>query len=154
MGEVRTMLEGTLRFVQASGSGRTWATGAAAPAGLFGYVESFTYTSAQTVTTIKDRGIPDHHKVTEKAPIDVSFDLLSTGSAFSFLTASGASVPMIHLEHRASAAELIAATGYYYQFHGVAVQSLKFTEGKEGNKISVQGRALAMVGPTGSGYLS
>lgn len=154
MAEVRTMLEGTLRFVQASGSGRTWATAGTPPSGIFGYVESFSFTSAQTVTTISDRGIPDHQKITQKAPIDVSFDFLSTGSAFTFLTASGASVPMVHLEHRASAAELISNTGYYYQFMGVAVQSLKFTEGKEGNKISVQGRALAMTGPTGSGYLS
>lgn len=151
MAEVRIQAEGTLWFVQASGSGRTWATASAPASGLLGYVQSFSFTSGQTVTTIMERGIPDHHKVTEKAAIDVSFDFLSTGARFGYLTASGSTVPMAHLELRHSAAEL--NSGYYYQFHGAALQSDKFDEQKEGNKISISFRALAMNGPTASGYI-
>ena len=154
MAEVRVQAEGTLRSIQASGSGRTWATAAAAPTTLLGYVQSFNFNSAQTVTTIMERGIPDHHKITEKAAIDVSVDYLWTGSSLSFLTASGATVPLAHLEFRASAQEYGAGTGFFYQFMGCALNSIKLDEAKEGNKISMSFKALAMVGPTASGYLS
>jgi hypothetical protein len=154
MAEVRTMAEGTLRHVQASGSGRTWATAAAAPAGLMGYVQSFSFNSAQTITTIMERGVPDHHKVTEKSPITVNIDFLWTGSALTYLTASGSTVPMVHLELRASAQEYGAGTAFYYQFMGAALESVKLDEAKEGDKVSMSFVTLAMTGPTASGYLS
>ncbi len=154
MAETRIMAEGTLRSVQASGSGRTWATGAAAPATLLGLVQSFDYSSAQTVTTIMERGVPDHHKITQKAPITVNIEYLWTGSALSFITSSGTTVPLVHLEHRASAAELGAATAFYHQFHGCALMSRQITEAAEGNRVREQYVALAMNGPTASGYLA
>lgn len=158
MPEVRIQAEGTMRWVQQSGSGRTWATASAPQSGLYGFVQSFSFTSAQTVTTIMERGLPDHQKVTMKAPIDVSVEFLWTGSAAGQqapATGSGATVPMLALELRASAGDMAGSpSAWYYQFHGAALQSIAFTEAAEGNRISVQFRALAMVGPTASGYLS
>jgi len=140
--------------VQASGSGRSWATGAAPPSGLVAYVQSFNFNSAQTDTIIMERGIPDHHKITEKAAIDVTFDCLWTGSFTGWLTASGASVPMVHAEWRASAPELGGGTGYYYQFYGLAINSFKITEDKAGNKVSISTKALGISGANTTGYLS
>lgn len=154
MAEVRIQSEGTLWFVQASGSGRTWATGGTPPSGLLGYVQQFSMTSAQTDTVIMERGIPDHHKITQKAPIDVSFTYLWTGGRPTALTASGASVPMYHLEYRASAPEIgNGTTGFYHQFMGAALVQTQLTEQAEGTQVVEQYRCLAMVGPTGSGYI-
>jgi hypothetical protein len=44
MTELRTRLEGSLRWVQASGSGNVWATASAPASGVFGYVTNFTFT--------------------------------------------------------------------------------------------------------------
>lgn len=153
IGEVRVQLEGSFRAVQGSGSGRTWATGATPPSALLGYVQSFTFTSALTITTIAERGRADHHKVTQIAPIDLTVSYLWTGAVSGVLTASGTTVPFAHLEYRASASE-IAPTGYYYQFYGAALQSIQFTEQAEGNTINVQYRCLGMSGANTSGYLS
>lgn len=154
MAEVRVASEGSLWYVQASGSGRTWATAATPVSGLFAYVSNFKYTSAWTDTVIMERGVPDHHKITQRAPIDVTFDILYTGNIATALTGSGASVPMWHLEHRASAPEIgNGTTGAYYQFIGVALGQHQFSENPEGNSISFTTKALAMIGPTGSGYI-
>lgn len=162
VGEVRIMAEGTLRGVQASGSGRTWATAASPASALYGFVQNgMSLTSAQTVTTIMERGIPDHHKISEKSPIKVTVSQLinhNTGSQTPFIitTASGTTVPMQHLEWRISAAEIGAGggTGMYYQFLGVAPESFKITEDSKGNKMDYSFVCLAMTGPTGSGFLS
>ena len=161
-GEVRIMLEGTLRGVQASGSGRTWATATSPASALYGYVQNgMSITSGQTVTTIMERGVPDHHKITEKAAIKVTVSQLinhNTGqqTPFAIATASGTTVPLQHLEWRVSAAEIGAGagTGMYYQFMGVAPESFKITEDSKGNKLDYSFVCLAMTGPTGSGYLS
>lgn len=158
--EVRVMAEGTLRGVQASGSGRTWATASAPASALYGFVQNgMSITSAQTVTQIMDRGIPDHNKITEKAGIKVTVSQLHTYQTgvlpFSILTASGTTVPMQHLEWRVSAAEIGAGTtGIYYQFYGVATESLKIAEDSKGNKIDYSFVCLGYTGPTGSGFLS
>lgn len=159
--EVVVFSEGTLRGVQASGSGRTWATGATPPSALYGYVQNgMSITSAQTVTTIMERGIPDHHKITEKAPIKVTIKQLQTYQTafitpFNVLTASGTTVPMQHLEWRTSAANIGAGgTGEYWQFLGVATESIKATEDTKGNGLDYSFVCLAMIARTGSGYLS
>ncbi len=155
MAEVRTMSEGELRWVRASGVGNVWATAATPVSGIFAFVRSFSYTSAQTVTTVNERGRPHHNKITQVAPIDVTMTCAWTGRFPSAVSGSGATVPMIHLEHRASAAEIgNGTTGDFTQFHGVALASIQFTEGAEENTLNVSFRALAMNGPTGSGYLS
>jgi hypothetical protein len=143
-----------MRYVHASGVGTSWATASAPASGLFGFVQSFSFTSGQTVTPIYERGIPNHQKVTQKQPITLTVQYLWTGSAQTIASGSGATVPMHHLEYRASAAEMAGTpSGYYYQFHGAAIQSVQFNEAAEGNNIQVQYQCLGMNGPTGSGYL-
>lgn len=154
MAEVRVMMEGELRFVAASGSGRTWATASAPASGIFAYVEAFKFTTGQTITTIKNRGIPDHHKVTEKDPIEIEFEFLWTGAHPAPASGSGATVPMWHLEFRASAQETFPGSGQYYQFHGCAFQSNDFSEEMEGDKNKFKVVALAMSGANVSGFLS
>lgn len=154
MAEVRVMQEGTLRFVQASGSGNSWATASAPASGTVGYVQSFSHDSGQKITTISERGIPVHHKLTEKSPIKVTFQFLHTGSTFSYLTASGATMPLVHLEWRASAAELGAGSGVYYQYYGCALESIKVKEANDGNTVDMSFVTVGMVGATASGYLS
>lgn len=154
MAEVRVQSEGTLWFVRASGSGNTFVTAASPVSGLFAYVDSFTYNSAQTRTTIMDRGIPSHHKITQKQPIAVTFNALWTGALPTAASGGGATVPMIHLEHRASAAEIgDGTTGAYNLFIGCALDSMQFSERAEGDQISFSVNALACVLNTGSGYV-
>lgn len=151
--EVRVQAEGLLRWVQASGSGNVWATASAPQSGLVGYVQSFSHTSAQEMTTIMERGKPTHHKFMSSTPPEVTYEFLWTGTnAFPTATASGASVPMFHLEFRASASET-PGTGVYYQYHGCVPLTNDFTENAEGNTISYSFRALGMNGPSASGYL-
>lgn len=154
--EVRTLSEGALRWVQASanafGDLTAWKTGSAPPTGLFGYVQSMNYTSGRTVAVIMDRGVPKHSKGTDKQPIKISLECLYTGAYPTALSASGATLPYLHLEHRASAAEF--GSGEYTQFIGVSLDSIDWTEGAEGNTIKYTLQALAMNGPTASGYLA
>ena len=154
--EIRTQFEGSLRFVQASGSGTAWTTAASTPSGIVGFVNSFNFVSAQTVTTMSDRGVPLHHKITQRAPITVNYEFMWTGSAAALLplTASGTNAPMYHLEYRASAAERGSNSAIYYQFFGVALQQFTVTEQADGTRISLQAVALGMNGPTASGYLA
>lgn len=155
MAEVRVKAEGTLRWVQASGSGRTWATASAPASGVVGFVQSFSFTSAQTVQTMVERGRPDHHKLVGFSPIDVSLEFLWTGNFLApTATGSGASLPMFHMEFRASAVERGAGTGEYFQFHGCALVDNRVTENDDGNRVALTYRALAMTGPTASGFLS
>lgn len=152
--EVRVQLEGTLWWVRGSGSGNIWATASAPVSGLAGYVQSFSFTSALTLATMSDRGIPTHHKIASKQPIQVTFQCLWTGVHPSAVSGSGASVPFDHLEFKALVPEDTAIRGAFYQFMGFARQQLQFTEQAQGDTIQFQGMALGMVGPTASGYLS
>lgn len=155
MSEVRVAAEGSLWWVQASGSGRAWATAATPASGLVGYVTDFSFSSARTVTTIMERGLPDHHKESERSRIEPTFSMLWTGNhARPTATGTGASMPMFHLEFKATRPEDFAGSGFYYQFHGAALQSFDFKEAKEGDNISMKYAALAVTGPTASGYLS
>lgn len=154
--EARVQAEGSLWWVQASGSGRSWSTAATPASGLVGLVTDFSFTSGATITTVMERGIPNHHKLTERARIEPSFSFLWTGTNAlpTAATGSGASVPMFHLEFKAIRPEDFAGSGYYYQFQGVALQSFDFKEAKEGDNITFKAACLAMNGPTASGYLS
>lgn len=153
--EVRTFPEGTLRMVQASGSGRTWATASAPSSALFAYVQAgVSVQSARTINAIMERGNPDHWKYGEAQPLTVTFTVKQTGAISAFLTASGASVPMVHIEHRASAPENGTLTGIFNQFMGCVIQSINWTENPDGNTIQFTFGALAANLFTGSGYLS
>lgn len=154
MSEVRVAREGTLRFVQGSGSGTAWTTASAPASGTLGYVQSFSFTSGQNLVTISDRGNPDHHKVTMKNPIDLTVNYLWTGGFHNAGSGSGASVPFYHFEWRAATPEVGDGTSaFYYQFYGVAQVSNQVSEQTDGDTIAITYRALRMLGPTGSGYL-
>ena len=45
------------------------------------------------------------------------------------------------------------SSAFYYQFHGVARINNQVTEQQDGDTINITYRALAMNGPTGSGYI-
>lgn len=152
MAEARTFLEGELRFVQASGSGKTWATASAPVSGIFAFVRSMNYTSGAIVNAVMERGTPDHWKLNSRQPIQITVNAVYTGGVPSAASGSGASVPMFHLEYRASAAET-PTTGRYMQFHGVPLISYQWTEGDE-DTLALTFQALACNGPTASGFLS
>lgn len=160
MSEVRVFSEGALSMVQASASGggasgaRVWAT-ASAPASAMNmaYVTQFSFTSGQQISTISNRGLPTHHKHTQSDPIQVNFTVQWTGSFTGWLTASGATMPMAHLELKVANPEE-GGTGRYYQFHGVAFQQMQFTENMDADTLQMTCVALGMNGATGSGFLS
>lgn len=152
MAEVRVMAEGVLRHVQASGSGRSWATASAPVSGVAGFVRSFTFTSARTLATVMERGVPDHHKEASRQPIDLTVNFAWTGAHMAPATGASASVPMHHLEYRANEPEN-GGSGRYYQFYGAAQQSVQFTEGENENTIQIQYRCLGMSGANASGFL-
>jgi hypothetical protein len=154
--EARIFAEGSLRWVQASGTGG-WNTASAAPTALAGFVQAgTTFNSAQTVVTVSERGRPHHHKLAGWEPVEVQFTYLQavTAGMANPATASGASTPQIHLEMRAQDNEVAAASGQYYQFQNCVLVSRGWTEAEEGNQLQETWRALAMLGPTASGYLS
>jgi hypothetical protein len=154
MTETRNLYEGTLRWVQASGNGRLWTTASGAPSGTFGYVTDFRFASARTLVTVADRGVPGHHKSVGQPGLRVAFDLQwgVTGD-YPSLAASGggATVPMVHLELKSTAPE--AGGALVFQFHGVAFQGHDFAVGVPADTLHWDGIALAMDGPTPSGYL-
>lgn len=152
MAEVRVQAEGILRWVQASGSGRTWATASAPASGIIGFCTEFSYKSAMNVIQIMDRGVPDHHKRVGQNPIEVSFGCLWTGTHPTIATASGASLPMVHLEFKSTQNEVSTASGFYAQFMGVPLESIDFAEAEDGNTLKYMGKALAMATAV-SGYL-
>ena len=159
--EVFVRAEGGLSMVQASASGggasgaRAWATGSAPPSALnFAYVDSFSFTSAQQIATIRNRALPTHHKQTMLDPISLNFTLKWTGAFTAVLSASGATMPLAHLEFKASEPLVAAASGRYYQFMGVAITQQQFTEADDGDTIQFTCVALGMSGANPSGFLS
>lgn len=180
MPEIRVWAEGTLRWVEASGgmtaaSATGWvtaskvltgtSTAAWAPlSGLLGFVQpGMTFNSPREFATIEDRGLPTLHKWHHVQPIEVTVRLLDgvTGDWPTGNTAIGpsslglADVPSFNFEFR----EAIPAvesnlTAIYYQIHGAKVLERHHTEQPEGDILELRMRALAVQGPTASGYLS
>lgn len=169
--EARVMREGTLRWTQAgSGTGGTvaagWVTASGAQTGLIGYVQAGqNFDRAFTVQTISDRGLPKHHKIVATQPIELDFTVLFgvTGDwpgMTPFLTASGFSTPQWHFEWKQHDVEAagkdvpFTGTGIYYQFTNATILSTRPSEAVDGNTNAFKFRALAVAGPTASGYLS
>lgn len=154
--EARTFAEGSLRWVQASGTGG-WNTASAPVSGLMGFVQAgANFQSARNMATVMERGRPHHHKfVSEDAP-QIQFTYLQavTASMANPATASGASTPQVHLELRATDTENPTVTAQYWQFHNGVLLSRGWTEGENGNQIQETWKFLSMVGPTASGFLS
>ena len=155
MPEIRVAKEGTLSWVNASGSGTSWATASAPASAVMGYCQSFTHDSARTTVQVMDRGVPTHHKEVSKQAISVSFDVLYGVTAnYPNNTAlgSGHSVPgLLHLEYKATAPEQGGAI--YYQLYGVVANTISFAEAENGDTLRFQCVALGMSGPTASGFL-
>jgi hypothetical protein len=151
MAEVRSLPEGALYWVQASGSGTAWATASAPASGLFGYVQSMNFTSGRRVVAVMDRGVPTHWKQVGRDPINLSVNFAWTGATPTAVSGASASVPMWHLEYKADYPEA-ANTATYYQFYGVVVTNMQWTEGDQ-DTVGLTMQALAMNGPTASGYL-
>ncbi len=155
MPEVKVRAEGTLKFAQASAATAlaAWTTATSAPTGLFAFIRNFRYTSAQRLVTPDERGRPHHHKVAGQDPIQITFQALWTGGMPSALTASGSTVPQLHLEFKATEGEVASSTGRFMQFFGCALENVAFSENDDGDTIDLTYRALGMNGPTGSGYM-
>jgi len=154
--EARIFAEGSLRWVQASGTGALWATASAPGSALVGFVQAgVSHTSAQNVITVNERGRPHHHKIGGWEPIEVQFTYLQavTANIANPATASGVSTPQVHLELRYQDNEVAAASGQYYQFYNCVLLSRGWTEAEDGNQYQETWRALGMLGPTASGYL-
>ena len=168
MAEARVMAEGTLRWVQAgSGTGGAvttgWVTASGNATGVLGYVQAgLNFDKGFNVQTISDRGIVSHHKNLGNNPIEVEFTVLygQTADYPPSVTASGFSLPQLHLEWKAHLTEVagkgvpFTGTGMYYQFHNAARLSERTTEAEAGDTMAFRFRAIAVVGPTASGYLS
>src|SRR3990167_8809064 len=150
--EVRTFAEGTLRWVQASGTGG-WATASAPVSATVGFVQAgISFNSANNLVTIKDRGVPHHHKDIGNDPIEITFSYLQavTANLPNPAQASGVSVAAVHMELRHADQELggVSPTAQYHQFHMGAIISRGWTEGEEGNVFQDTWRFLTMTGPT------
>lgn len=154
--EVRTFAEGAIRWVQASGTG-TWVTASGAATALVGFVQAgASWSTAQTVVTVMERGSAHHLKVTEQPANTVTFSYLQavTANMANPAQTSGASVKSVHLELKGTDTENPTLTGQYFQFMSCVLESRGWTEDAGGNKFQETWRYLAMTGPTGSGYLA
>jgi hypothetical protein len=153
--EVRTFAEGSLRWVQASGTG-AWNTASAPASALVGFVQAGTnWNSGRNIATVMERGVPHHHKFVANEPIEVQFTYLQavTANLANPATASGVSTPQVHVEIKNTDAEAPANTGQYWQLHNGVLLSRGWNEGENGNQIQETWRFLTMNGPTASGYL-
>ncbi len=154
MAEVRVQAEGELRWVQASGTGVAWATASAPQSGIFAYVRSFDFSSAQTHQVINERGKPNHWKHISRSPITINANVDWTGYWPTAITSSAASLPLMNLEFVAREPELgTTPTGRYIQFHGVVIDNVQVTENENANTMALTLQALATNGMTASGYL-
>jgi len=156
--EVRIMAEGAMRWVVASGTGQTWGTASAPVTGLIGFVQAGgTFTQTRNVLTVKERGVPHHHKVLGREPIEFNMTFMQAVTANYPPTAStsqGASVPQVNFELMHTVSELGGPTAQYHQFVNATFVSQQFTEPEDGNRYQQTWRAINYVGPTASGYLA
>lgn len=156
--EVRIFAEGSLRHVVASGTGTGWGTASAAATALIGYVQAgLAVKQSQTIQTVLERGLPNHHKFVSKTPPEVTFTFLNAVSANwppTATTAPGASLPMVNFELRKDVKELGAPTAEYWQFINCAFLSQDFGEAENGDTVAQTWRAMYILGPSASGYLS
>lgn len=154
--EIRVLSEGTLRWVQSSGTGG-WNTASAPASGLLGYIQpGFTFSQTEDFVPAFDRGVPKHFKLVRKEVGKGEFKVLYGITADyppTAVTASGVSVPQIHLEFRANYTENGTASGLYWQFRNVVLSTPKITEADNGDDATWSFQYLSHNGPTASGYL-
>lgn len=156
--EVRVQAEGTLRWAGASAPNGGWITAMTpvSSSGAVGFVQAgMSHQSATKRVTVSDRGVPNHHKNIGREPGEVTFTFLeaitANNPALYKTTAGGASLPLVHFEHKATAAE--DGSAIYRQYHHCTLISDGWTEQEEGNAYQQTWRFLSMNGPTASGYM-
>jgi hypothetical protein len=124
---------------------------------LFGFVQAgMTFSQMETFVAMHDRGVPKHFKHTKKEVGKGQFKLLYGITAdypATAITASGASVPMVHLEWRANYTENGTASGIYWQLMNCVLGAPKFTEAENGDDATYDFQYIYQQGPTASGYL-
>ena len=155
--EIRVQAEGSLKWVQASGDQFAWQTASSPNSGLLGFVQAgFSFNDInREFVTVSDRGVAYYHKLTKpNMPIDFSFTVLYgiTANYPVIGTASGRSVPEMHMEFRMDSPEGGVAT--YYQLLHCVEMTRTLTEQEEGNQYVFNMRAITAIGPTTNGYLS
>jgi hypothetical protein len=154
--EIRVLSEGTLRWVQASGTGG-WSTASAPASGLLGYVQAgFKFGQQEDFVPILDRGVPKHFKHVKQNVGKGQFKLLYGITAdypATAVTASGVSVPMVHLEWRANYTENGTGSGLYWQLRNVVFGNPQITENDNGDDGVWDFQYLSQCGPTASGFL-
>jgi|SRR5689334_8522290 len=156
--EVRNFAEGSLRWCVASGTGIAWGTASAPATALIGYVQAgLSVKQPQTIETISERGNPNHHKWVSKQAPEVTFTFLNAVSANwppTAVTSNGASLPQVNFELRKDVKELGGPTAEFWQFINCAYLNQDFGEAENGDTIAQTWRAMYVLGPTASGYLS
>ena len=155
MAEVRNLPEGILRWVQASGTGG-WLTASGPASGTFGYVRAgFTFQQPLRFEPVFNRGTAGHFKFVRKEAGVLQFRLgygITADYPPTAITASGVSVPAIHIEWEAQTPE-DTRTGIYWQFRNCVPMSPKVSEGDTEDEADFQFQYLSQNGPTASGYL-
>lgn len=155
--EIRVLAEGTLRWVQSSGTGG-WATASAPASGLLGYVQpGMTFSRTEVFVPAYDRGVPKHFKHTKTEVGKGEFKLLYGITAdypSTAVTSQGVSVPQVHLEWRANYTENGTGSGIYWQLTNAVLGTPKFTEAENGDDATWTFQFIGWNGPTASGYLS
>ena len=155
--EVRNLPEGSMRWVQSSGTGG-WLTASAPNSGLFGYVRAgMSFQQPRKYGAVYNRGTAGHFKFVQKETVKVTFSLgygVTADYPPTGVTASGVSVPQIHLEFKATAPESPSLTGLYWEFLNCVPSNRVFKEGDAEDTYDFTFEALDFVGPTASGFLS
>ena len=155
--EVRVLQEGTLRWVQSSGTAISWQTASAPQSGLLGFVQAgLTFPDVtREYAQIYDRGAPTMHKLVRTNFVEATFTVLEGITADYpspiIATASGTTVRGLNLEFRQAGPE---GSAIYYQLIKGVITEQRLTEQDEGNTLAFTVRALTAVGPTASGYLA
>lgn len=105
--------------------------------------------------TVKERGLPHHHKKLGADAVQVDFTYLQavTANMANPATASGVSTRQSHFELRYQDDEVAAGSGQYFQFMNGVLLTRGWTEGENGNQFKETWSFLSMAGPTASGYL-
>lgn len=156
MSEARNKREGNLYVIPLSGSGNAWVTASGASAYNLAFVENFSFTSAQTIETIMNRGTPHHHKVVSLGAPTMQFTVLvaNTAEFAPPVSGGGASVPMYGVEFKQSVPETADVTGIYATFWGVAQEQIQFSEVDRANTQQMSWRALGFTGWNNTGYIA
>lgn len=156
MAEIRNLPEGTLSWVQSSGTGG-WGTGATPASGVMGFVQAgMSFQQPQTFTPYYNRGTAGGFKFVQKQAGTLTFKLaygITADYPPTATTAVGVSTPQIHFEFKAASPEN-NVTGLYWRFHNCVNGGPKITEGAAQDEADFSFQFLTYSGVNASGMLS